>query len=79
MLHFLKVHVSVVHQQRITFLKFMIAGLCIPKVFLSWDTFKARRESPSAEPQLPLTQIFLLSSCFPLLHKADALADGRMN
>ena len=54
MIHFLKVHVLVVHQQRITFPKFLIAGLCIPKVFLSWDTFKARRESPSAEPQLPL-------------------------
>ena len=38
-LHFLKVQVSVVHQHRITFLKFMIAGLCIPKVFLSWDNF----------------------------------------
>lgn len=38
----------------------------IPKVFLSWDNFKAWIESPSAEPQLPVIPKY--SFCHQAFH-----------
>lgn len=60
MLYFLKMQKSVVHQHIIAFLRFMIAGLCIPKVILSWSLSKPVENHLQLNDICQLSQILLL-------------------
>lgn len=60
MLYFLENTKTVVHQNRIVFLRLMIAGLCIPKVFLSWSLSKPVENHRQWNDLCHLSQIPLL-------------------